>query len=123
MAAFAAPPPPDVARQMASPEAAQSVFAANGLNQPPSPQGAQVTQQIQGALQELDQVVTKLKTMLDQFDPSLSVFVQPRAQAGAQLAQAMQEKMQRSGAARGSSVVPPNAAPNPSAGPPMPAGM
>ena len=80
-------------------------------------------QQIMQKVQELDQWAQQMKTMLDQYDPSLSVLMQPIAQAGLDLGKAVQEKAQRSGMARGSPVVPPNAAPNPAAGPPPPAGM
>jgi hypothetical protein len=99
------------------------VFAANGLNQPSSQQGMQALQQIQSQVQKLDEWATETKRMLDQYDPSLGVLLQPIAQAGMDLAKALQDKAQRGGMARGSSVVPPNAPPNPSAGPPAPAGM
>ena len=122
MAAAPMPLPPDISQQ-ASPEAAQSVFAQQGLNQPPNPQGAQTLQQLQQHLQALDQWAQQAKMMLDNYDPSLSVLLQPIAQAGMDLSKALAEKAQRSGMARGSPVVPPNAPPNPAAGPPMPAGM
>ena len=73
--------------------------------------------------QALDQWAQQAKSMLDQYDPSLAVLLQPIAQAGMDLARSLQEKAQRSGMARGSPVVPPNAPPNPAAGPPQPAGM
>ena len=120
---MAPPLPPDIQQQQQSPEAAQSVFSANGLNQPASQGGAQVLQQVQAKVQELDKWATEMKTMLDQYDPSLSVLLQPIAQAGMDLAKALQQKSQQNGQARGSSVVPPNGPPNPSAGPPQPAGM
>ncbi len=123
MSAAAPVLPPGIVQQQASPEAAQSVFSQQGLDQPKSPEGNETLQQLQQKLQELDQWASSTKTMLDQFDPSLSVLLQPIAQAGMDMAKALQEKAQRSGMARGSSVVPPNAPPNPAAGPPQPAGM
>ncbi len=92
-----------------------------GLNQPQP--GMEVVQQLGAKLQELEQWAGSMKQMLDQFDPSLSVLLQPIAQAGMDLGKALNEKAQRSGMARGSAVMPPPPAQSPAAGPPMPAGM
>ena len=113
----AAPLPPDIVQQQ-SPEQAQSVFAQQGLDQPQ--QGMQVVQQIGQKLKELDQWAQQIKTLLDNFDPSLSVLLVPIAQAAQDMMKALQEKAQRSGMARGSSVMPQPPAQNPAAGPPNP---
>lgn len=122
MASLAPPMPQEVAGQ-ASPEAAQSVFAQQGLDQGNNPQGMEALQKLLQHVQGLDQWAQQAKMMLDQYDPSLATLLQPIAQAGLDLAKALQEKAQRSGMARGSPVVPPTGPPNPAAGPPQPQGM
>lgn len=121
MAAAPTPLPPEIASQ-ASPEQAQSVFSQQGLGKPPNPQAIQVLQQLQQKLQELEKWAGDAKTMLDNYDPSLSVLLQPIAQAGMDLAKALTEKAKQSGAMSGSPSVPANAPQNPAAGPPMPLG-
>jgi hypothetical protein len=81
--------------------------------------GAQVAQQIQGKLQELDKWASDMKIMLDAYDKALSVFLQPIAQAGLQLTQALQEKAQRSGGGGQPPVASPPNAGGPAAGMPM----
>lgn len=123
MGTMAPPLPPDIVRQQSSPEEAQSVFAANGLNQPSSPQGAQQLQQLQQLLQEGEQYAKRLVEALQGYDPSLVPILQPMFVPLAKLQETLNEKAKRGGVMRGSSVVPPNAPPNPAAGPPTPAGM
>lgn len=113
-----APLPPDITQQQQSPGAAASVFAMQGLNQPQP--GMEQAQQLMSMLQQLDQWAGQFKPLLDRFDPSLSVLLQPIAQAGLDLQQALQDKLQQSGMARGSPVVPPQPPQSPVAGPPNP---
>jgi hypothetical protein len=110
--------PPEVAQQ-SSPEAAQSVFMQNNVG--PQQNGAtEAAAGVQASLQKLETVVGELKKQLDVFDPSLGALLQPIAQAGLDLGKALQEKQQRSGAATGSPVVPPQGPQNPAMGPPNP---
>ena len=80
-------------------------------------------QQIQGDLQNLDQLVSGLKTKLDQYDKSLSVFLQPMAQAGLELGKALEDKAKRSGMGGQQPVVPPAGPSAAAAGPPSPRGV
>jgi hypothetical protein len=120
MATGTTPPlPPDIIQQQqAPPEQQQSVFSAQGVNQPQD--GMQVVQQVMGQIQKLDQWVGETKTLLESFDPSLVPLFKPIAEAGMKLAEEIQKKAQRSGMAKGSPVVPPQPPSNPSAGPPSP---
>jgi hypothetical protein len=80
-------------------------------------------QKAQAKLQELDSWASDMKILLDSLDPSLSVFLQPIAQAGLQLTQAMQEKAQRSGGAGQSPVIPPPNVAGAAGGMPTPSGV
>jgi len=117
MATASTPPlPPDITQQQeSSPEQQQSVFQAKGIGQPQD--GMQVVQQVMEQIKKLDQWVGETKTMLESFDPSLVPLFKPIAEAGMKLAEEIQKKAQRSGMAKDSPVVPPQAPPNPSAGP------
>ena len=119
MATTPPPMPPDVAQQ-ANPEVAQSIFSQQGVGPQQNP-STEAAGQLKVKLQELEKWAGEMKRMLDTYDPSLSALLQPIAQAGVDLGKTLQEKQQRSGAATGSPVVPPQPPGNPAAGPPNPA--
>jgi hypothetical protein len=112
--------PPDVAQQ-ANPEVAQSVLAQQGVG-PQQNASTDAAGQVKSKLMELEKWAGEMKHLLDTFDPSLGALLQPIAQAGVDLGKALQEKQQRSGAATGSPVVPPQPPVNPAAGLPNPGG-
>lgn len=117
------PPPSPAVAQQADPAAAQSVFAQQGLDQGKDAGGQQATQQIMAKLQELEAWAGDMKNMVETFDPSLVPFLQQIAKVAVQFGTAVQQKAQRSGMARGSSVVQSTPPQNPGGPPPNPNGM
>lgn len=114
------PLPPEIVQQ-GEPEQAQSVFAQQGI-QPggKNPEAGQAVQQVMAKMQELEAWAGSVKPLLDQVDPSLSVLLQPIAQAGMDLQKALAEKQQRSGVQRGSPVVAQTPPQSPATGPATP---
>lgn len=116
---FSPPPSPDVMAQ-GSPEMAQSVFAQQGLDQQQADPVQQMAEAVMVKLSEMNNWAGEMKNLIGGFDPSLMPYLQQIASAAVQLGNSVQEKMQRSGAARGSSVVPQTPPGAPSGPPPNP---
>lgn len=71
-------------------------------------------------LAEINNWAGEMQNLLGALDPSLMPLLQQIAQAAVQLGNGVQSKMERSGMARGSSVVPPSPPQTPSGPPPNP---
>ncbi len=113
------PPAPEIAQQ-ASPEQAASVFAQQGLDQPQDGGLQQQVEAIMVKMAEANNWAGDMKNLVGTYDPSLMPYLEQVAKTLVQFANAVQEKAQRSGIARGSSVVPPTPPQNPAAPPPNP---
>ena len=127
--ATAAPPLPPEIQDQQSPEAAQSVFAQQGIGaQAPPPAapggaGAQPAQMLAQQIQKLEEWLRDTMGIVKSINPALQAFLAPIANAGAEMQKAAQDMAKRSGAEKGSPVVPPPPPQNPAAGPPNPNAM
>lgn len=103
-----------------APEMAQSIFAQQGVDQQQMSAPQMQAQQIMVGLSELNDWAGKMQNLVQAFDPSLLPYLQQIATAAVQFGNGVQEKVQRSGIARGSSVVPPTPPGVPAGPPPNP---
>jgi hypothetical protein len=97
-----------------------------GAPQPDSG-GMQVVQQIQQKVQQLDSWAGEMTSLVGQLDQSLLTYMQEFGSMAKKLLEklmgSIQDKAQRSGAARGSPVVPQQPPASPAQGPPNPNAM
>lgn len=116
---MAPPPPPDVASQMDSPQAAQSVFMQQGL--PQSQPGMEAVKQVTQKIKELEGWAVDMQRLIQQLHPPLMPLLQPIAQAGMDIQKAVNELAKRSGMERGSPVAEQPQPGTPASGQPVPA--
>ncbi len=99
---------------------AQSVFAQQGIDQQQASGPQMQAQQIMAKLGELNDWASEMQNLVGTFDPSLMPYLQQIASAAVQFGNGVQQKVQRAGITRGSSVVPPTPPANPGGPPPNP---